>query len=345
MARRAGPGPGPAVAAARRHVPRAVGGPAPARPPQPVRRVDAEVHPPTPPSRSAAAAARRTGAVRSARGAGAAHVSRQAAGLPLRARGRAQHRPRLPQGAAASAATGVPRGPVLLVASARARALADALRDAPAAARGRGRAPVPRPRRAGRRSGGPHRTATRHAHRRARRRRPGARLRPRERGGHRHLRARQGLHRRRRLDDGRLRQHEPPLVDPRLRAVVRRPRRRPATSASRAIRPGSATAPDVSRATPGCSSGASTSGAPRPTGDDDLARSRRAASPSSDAPRMRSTHGTREVASATRPPGHVRIHQPEHVPARHRVVGARGVARVVNDPDGRLVVAQRADHY
>ncbi len=108
------------------------------------------------------------------------------------------------------------------------------------------------------------------AHRRARRRRPGARLRPRERGGHPHLRARQGLHRRRRLADGRLRQHEPPLVDPRLRAVVRGPRRRPTTSASRATRPDSATVPGVSPATPGCSSGASTSVAPRPTGVDDL---------------------------------------------------------------------------
>jgi phosphatidylserine/phosphatidylglycerophosphate/cardiolipin synthase-like enzyme len=38
--------------------------------------------------------------------------------------------------------------------------------------------------------------------------------------------AREG-ERRRRLDDGRVRQHEPAFVDPRLRALVRRPRRRP----------------------------------------------------------------------------------------------------------------------
>jgi phosphatidylserine/phosphatidylglycerophosphate/cardiolipin synthase-like enzyme len=45
-----------------------------------------------------------------------------------------------------------------------------------------------------------------------------------------------------------------------------------------------------------------------------------------------------------RPPGHVRRHQPERVPARHRW-WARAVSRVVNDPDGRPRADRRADRY
>ena len=45
-----------------------------------------------------------------------------------------------------------------------------------------------------------------------------------------------------------------------------------------------------------------------------------------------------------RPPGHVRVHQPERIPARHRW-WAHAVSRVVNDPDGRPRADRRADRY
>jgi phosphatidylserine/phosphatidylglycerophosphate/cardiolipin synthase-like enzyme len=45
-----------------------------------------------------------------------------------------------------------------------------------------------------------------------------------------------------------------------------------------------------------------------------------------------------------RPPGHVRIHRPERVPAWHRW-WAHAVSRVVNDPDGRPRRDRRADRY
>ncbi len=56
--------------------------------------------------------------------------------------------------------------------------------------------------------------------------RPGRALRHREPRGHAGLRARQDLHRRRHLGDHRLGQLQPPLVDPRLRALGRRGRHR-----------------------------------------------------------------------------------------------------------------------
>jgi phosphatidylserine/phosphatidylglycerophosphate/cardiolipin synthase-like enzyme len=45
-----------------------------------------------------------------------------------------------------------------------------------------------------------------------------------------------------------------------------------------------------------------------------------------------------------RPPGHVRVHRPEQVPARHRW-WASAVSRVLNDPDGRPRADRRADRY
>ncbi len=45
-----------------------------------------------------------------------------------------------------------------------------------------------------------------------------------------------------------------------------------------------------------------------------------------------------------RPPGRVRVHTPERVPARHRW-WAGAVARVVNDPDGRPRHLQRSDSF
>jgi len=47
---------------------------------------------------------------------------------------------------------------------------------------------------------------------------------------------------------------------------------------------------------------------------------------------------------AARPPGHVRVHRPEHVPFFHRW-WAEVVARVVNDPDGRPRRHRRRDSY
>ena len=51
--------------------------------------------------------------------------------VPVRTRGRAQHRPRVPEGAAAGAAARLPRGPVLLVGDRGRAALADALARPP----------------------------------------------------------------------------------------------------------------------------------------------------------------------------------------------------------------------
>ena len=100
LARRPARAPRPGGRGARRHLPGTLGGPAPARPPQPAPARGAHVHPPAAPPGSAAAAARGAGAVWAARGAGAAHLPGQAAGVPVRARRRAQRRPGVPQGAA-----------------------------------------------------------------------------------------------------------------------------------------------------------------------------------------------------------------------------------------------------
>ena len=147
------------------------------------------------------------------------------------------------------------------------------------------------------------------------------------------LRARQGVHRRRRVADGRLRQHEPTLVDPRLRAVVRRARRHPRRARARAIPPAWATAHGGSPATPGCSCGASTSAAPRRPGSTTCSIPRPAFTAfRRTAQALDAWHAGGRVGD--RPPGHVRIHQPERVPTRHRW-WARAVSRVLNDPDGR----------
>ena len=75
-----------------------------------------------------------------------------------------------------------------------------------------------------------------------RRRGPVRDLRPREPRRHAGVRARQGRRRRRRLGDDRLGQPQPPLVDPRQRAVRRRARRARTMPASRSTRPAWATA-------------------------------------------------------------------------------------------------------
>ena len=81
--------------------------------------------------------------------------------------------------------------------------------------------------------------------------RPGARLRRGEPRGHAGLRARQGLRGRRRLVQRGQRQLQPPLLDARQRAVLRRPRRHPRRARAAPTRPGSATAPGSSPGTCG----------------------------------------------------------------------------------------------
>ena len=85
--------------------------------------------------------------------------------------------------------------------------------------------------------------------------RTGRGLRPREEEGTPDLRARQGLHRRRRLVDVRFRQPQPAVLDQRQRDRVRRRRRATIDGRSRPIRRAGATAPASSRATPGSDCG------------------------------------------------------------------------------------------
>ena len=105
----------------------------------------------------------------------------------------------------------------------------EALRGAPRPARDRGGAAVP-----GRRGLQPDRAARRptpgHARHGSGGAGPGGRLRDREPRRHPGLRARQDLRRRRHLGHDRLRQLQPPLLDPRLRAVGGRRSTRPATT-------------------------------------------------------------------------------------------------------------------
>ena len=131
-----------------------------------------------------AADASRPGAVRSPRGAGRPHVSRPSAALSVRARGRAQHRARVPEGVPARRAVGLLRGPVPLVRGCRRRT---APRRSGAHPELRLVAVVPRhPDRDGKFSGPPYRIGRERVFERVcrRRPRPGRRVRPRERRRH-----------------------------------------------------------------------------------------------------------------------------------------------------------------
>ena len=133
-------------------------------------------------------------------------------------------------------------------------------------------------------------------------RRPVQHVRPRERRRYADLRPRQGLHRRRRVDDHRLRQPQPPLVDPRLRAHLRgrRPRRRAAAlGCVRRCGPSTSACP---RTTPGWP----TSATRRPSGTSGSAR---------------------RAAACTR-------HEPARVSAR-TARWAAPLYRRFYDPDGR----------
>ena len=135
--------------------------------------------------------------------------------------------------------------------------------------------------------------------------------------GHADLRARQGLHRRRRLDDGRLRQHEPPLVDPRLRALLRRRRRRRSTTASPRDPAGLGRRRPAARPRHPASALAR---APRPHRSHRRRRPRRPRLGLRRLParRRRALDAWHDGGRAgPRPAGTSRLHRPEHVPARH----------------------------
>ena len=144
--------------------------------------------------------------------------------LPVRPRRRAQRRPGLHQGDRAGERAGLRRGPVLLGARRRRPVPRRAARPARAAP-GRGDPALPGRRRARRIPELLGRNRAFHA-RDVGGARTGGGVRHREPRRHAGLRARQGLRHRRRLGQRRVRQLQPALVDPRLRALVRRAGRR-----------------------------------------------------------------------------------------------------------------------
>ena len=281
---------------------------------------------------AAGAAAGRPDAARQQRGAGAADVPGAAAPVPVRTARRAQHRARLPPGVRARQAAGLPGGPVPVVTRRRQRS---------------SRLPCAPTRRCtsswwcraysdreGRFAEAPARVGREDAVRLCSRRRRGQvrDVRPGEPRRHAGVRAREGRHRRRRVGDDRLGQPEPPLVDPRQRAVrrgARRAARRP--RAGRPGRPGRRCA-DL-RPRPAA---AAVARAPRPAG----LRHRRPA---------RSRVGVRRVRrdrrtalrdwydggqAGPRPPGRVLPNTTEKLSRRNRL-WADPVYRALYDPDGR----------
>ena len=256
-------------------------------------------------------------------------------GVPVRARRRAQHRPRLPEGARRAPGGSCTSRTSTSGRSSAARALADALRGPPRAARRRRRAPLPRPRRP--RSPGPPPASAASAPRGSSTRAGGDRVLvcdlENDEGTPIYVHAKVCI-----VDDvwmmvgsdnmnRRSWTHDSELSC----AVLDDDPRRAGAARSR---PGSATAPGARARHPA----AALARAPRahrgrPAIDDLLdpdARLRRVPRTAAGARRVART----EVASVTDHPGHVRIHRPEHVPAWHRVVGARGVARRSTTPTG-----------
>ena len=153
---------------------------------------------------------------------------------------------------------------------------------------------------------------------------PGARLRRGEPQRHAGLRARQGLRGRRRLGQRRQRQLQPPLLDPRQRAVLRGARRHPRRAG--APRPGRARRrrPGV-RPRPAAAAAARAPG-PDPDGaeDDDLLdpdAAVRAITAAADALDAGTTGGRR----GPRPPGRLRPHRPGAAGPLHPALGAAGV--------------------
>ena len=157
-------------------------------------------------------------------------------------------------------------------------------------------------------------------------------VRPGEHGGDADLRPREGLRRRRRAARHRFRQLEPPLLDARLGGVVRGDRLPKPTNGNRRIRAASATARVASRGRRGSGSGANTSDRDDGDVDDLLAPADAFAALARAAADLDRWH--REGRRGPRPPGHLRVHEPERVSRWARPV-ASALYRAVLDPDGR----------
>ena len=344
VARHAAGGARPRRRRPRVHVPRAVGGPTPARSPQPACRArvapvaaSQRIRTPLPPS------ADRPGAARPARGAGAAHLPAQRRAVPVRARRASAASPARTSRRSRRARRSIYLEDQYLWSLAATEALADALAREPEL-RCRGRDPALPRSATGASPVAPSRIGASSVLERpdARRRRPGRGLRPRERRGHADLRARQGVHRRRRVDGGGLRQPQPAFVDPRLGAVVRRARRRPRRARAARSRPASATVRACSRARRGCGCGASTSGADPDDVGDLVDPERGFDALLASAPR--STPGTTAVGSVL--DRQVMCASTNPTASRSGTNGGRTrVGVVVNDPDGRSLRHRRTDHY
>ena len=316
----------------------------PVRPPQPGSDRAAPPHPATPPTRSAPPGAAGPAPRRHRRGPGPPHLSVEATAVPLRARRRAQHRTRVPQGVEPGAAPRLPRGSVPVV-TARGRHARRRAAPVARAAPDRGGPAVSRTERAGGGSVRDDRPSARAGDALRRGRRPRRGVRPREPGRDTDLRARQGLRRRRHLARSRIRQPEPPIVDPRLRAVVRHARHRArsahANGSRRSRRP---RAPARARhAPPFVARAPGSSGRPRTEEDDDadlvdFTSGFAAFRATADA--LDAWH--RAGCVGPRPPGHVRPHRPKPVPWHSRW-WAHAAHRVFVDPDGRPRALRRRD--
>ena len=281
---------------------------------------------------------------RPARGPGAAHLPGSPARVPVRARGRAQHRPRLPQGVLAAPGASSTSRTSTCGRWPRPRPCATRCARQPRAAdRGRDPAlsPIPtarsRARRAASVASGCSTRCTTVGHDRVA-------VYDLENGdGHADLRALQGVHRRRRVDGGRLRQPQPPLVDARLRALVcgdRQPARRPC---SRPIPAGLGDGAAGARARArGCASPPSTSGV-RPTTPPTWSIPQswfEALRKGADA--LDAWH--RFDGIGDRPPGHLREHPIERVRGSRR--WGRGLAHAtLLDPDGRPRHLRRTNEF
>ena len=135
------------------------------------------------------------------------------------------------------------------------------------------------------------------------------------------------------------REPQPTLVEPRQRAVLRRPRRDAGRAASPWIRRGSATAPAPSPASCGSRSLASTSSCPRTAARTPTCSTPTASCASSGPPPTGSTRGSEAGRAGPRPPGRLRPHQPETLPVPMKA-WAMPIYRLVYDPDGRPLRAR-----
>ena len=264
--------------------------------------------------------------------------------LPVRPARRAQRRARLPQGARAGRSSLIYLEDQYLWSPTSSACFAEALRANPDLHL---IAVVPHyPDQDGRFCQPPNlrRPRSRRCRRPARgRRRPGRGLRHREPRRHAGVRARQGVRRRRRLGLGRLRQPQPPVLDPRLRAVLRGGRRARATSGSRSVldrcrRRGAALRP---RPAAGARR-ASTSTAPTATTPTSSIRT--AGSPPSSEHARRLQQWVDGGRRGERPPGRVRPYREQRL-SRTTQLWSAPLYRVVYDPDGRPVRLRRRAEF